>query len=409
MRKKSPFICGGPVPPTYFIGREEQTDALMGQLTGPARGGSAIYGERRVGKTSLLHYLMSDQVAEEWGVPTESWHFVLLDCQQIDKPGQFWPHVFKYIADIDLGEELDAQARSLSKNKMVEEAALARFFDRVARQKRFIVLLLDEFECITEQLDPKNPEVLYQLRQLLNRQQRGLAIVTASRESVDLLCRDIDFKGSPFYNNLLSVQLPSFMDSEIKDLLALADPPFSESEAAYIARIGGRHPLLLQLAADATHRHRARLKAGRPLDFAAIGRAYERRARQHYRDLWRDTHPKDQILLALVALRSFHQREGGRGYEVQAIETLLTRSGRALRTLAERGFVTDDVFPRLLSSVGEWWLIEEIAGWAEIAEEWKSFLLPSELSQLEAAIRAARVNQRGLRNLASWAVRPESK
>lgn len=409
VRKHSPFICGGPVPPTHFIGREEQVDAIMGQLTGPAHGGSAICGERRVGKTSVLHFLMSSQVIEEWGVPVHLWSFVSLDCQEIGKPFttvSFWHHVFKGIAEGGLPNELAAQAASLSKTDALEESALTHFFDAVADQNRLVVLLLDEFECVTEQVERENPEVLYQLRQLLNRRRRGLALITASREPIDVLCRDISFRGSPFYNNLLSVRLHPFEDYELEALLDLAEPSFSETEGAYITRIGGRHPLLLQLAADALYRHRARQRVDRPLDFAAVGRSYERRARQHYRDLWRDMPPQDQMLLALVALRSFHRREGGRGYEVQGIEALLARFARTLRSLAERGFVTADSPPAILSSVGEWWLVEQITSSAKMPEGWTEFLSAQEWSLVEGAIRAVQVNQRGIRALADWAVKP---
>jgi hypothetical protein len=405
-RIKSPFICGGPVPPTHFIGREEAIDTIMGQLTGPAQGGSAVCGERRVGKTSLLHYLMSPQVARDWDVPTDLWHFLLLDCQQIGKPFTtlgFWHQVFKAIADGSLPDELNTQAVTLSKNKTLEETSLTRFFDSVVDRRHFIILLLDEFEFVTEQVDQQNPKVLYQLRQLLNRQKRGLALVTASREPVDVLCHNLDFKGSPFYNNLLSVRLRPFDDYETEALLERAVPPFSEQEVAYIVRIAGRHPLLLQLAADALYRHRSRRGDGRPLNFAAVGRSYERRARPHYRDLWRDMPPQDRMLLGLVALRSFHRREGGRGYAVQGIETLLARFGRALRSLAERGLVTGDSSPAILSSVGEWWLMEEITTDTAIQKEWDKFLSRRELSLLEDAIQAAQVNRQGIRALIEWA------
>jgi hypothetical protein len=232
IRKRSPFICGGPVPPAHFVGREEQVDAIMGQLTGPARGGSAISGERRIGKTSLLHYLASPQAAEEWGVPADRWHFVLMDCQEAElstTATPFWRRVFWALMG-HLSGELAQRARALARGDEIEESVLGRFFDDVARQDRLVVLMLDEFESVTRQVDRQNPEVLYQLRQLLNRPWRGLALITASREPVDMLCRDIRFQGSPFYNNLLSVWLPPFDDDEAIDLLDRDDPPFLEAE-----------------------------------------------------------------------------------------------------------------------------------------------------------------------------------
>lgn len=408
IQRPSPFICGGPVPPAHFVGREEQVDAIMGQLTGPARGGSAVSGERRIGKTSLLHYLASPSVAEEWGVPTESWHFVLVDCQEADlstSATPFWRRVFLAMTD-SLPDDLAQRARALARGDGIEESVLGRFFDDVARRDNLIVLMLDEFESVTRQADKQNPEVLYQLRQLLNRPWRGLALITASREPVDMLCREIRFQGSPFYNNLLSVWLPPFDGGEVVELLDRAVPAFSGAERAYILRIAGRHPLLLQLAADELYRSRARLRSGQPLDWADVGRDYERRARPHYRDLWREMQPRDRMLLALIALRTFHEQTGGRGYEVRDIEGLLVCYRRSLRSLAERGFVTDASPPAVVSSVGQWWLIEEIASSEDAKEGWQQFLSRQELSRVESAIRAVQVNQSGIKALIEWAVEP---
>ncbi|MFZ5917075.1 MAG: AAA family ATPase [Chloroflexota bacterium] len=405
-RTKSPFICGGPVPPGHFVGREEQVDAIMGQLTGPAHGGSAISGERRVGKTSLLHYLVSPQAAQDWDVPLDRWHFILLDCQQTDMSCseiRFWQQVFDAIAAAVPGE-LAGDARALAHSDEVEEWALGHFFDRVAREDRLVILLLDEFEAVTEQVDRHNPTLLYQLRQLLNRQQRGMALITASREPVEVLCHDIVFRGSPFYNNLLSVWLPPFGDGEIEDLLARAAPSFSETEAAYIVRIGGRHPLLLQLAADEMYRARSRLRPGRALNLAAVGRSFERRARQHYRDIWDDMPPQDRLLLSLAALRSFHQVVGGLDYEVRFIDALLARFNRPLRTLTERGFLTADSPPLVLSSVGQWWLVEEITGDEKSRTGWEQLLSAQELTRIEGIVQAVQVSQQGLRALIRWAV-----
>ena len=51
----NPYIVGAPVPPDRFYGREE----LIGAILTAIKTGNhiAIYGERRIGKTSLLHQL----------------------------------------------------------------------------------------------------------------------------------------------------------------------------------------------------------------------------------------------------------------------------------------------------------------------------------------------------------------
>lgn len=50
-KQTSPFICGGAVPPEYFIGREYELNKIFDQLTGYGFGSVAISEERRIGKT----------------------------------------------------------------------------------------------------------------------------------------------------------------------------------------------------------------------------------------------------------------------------------------------------------------------------------------------------------------------
>jgi len=66
-RLGNPFICGGPVPPSHFIGREREVQIVFDQITSHALGSIAICGDRRIGKTSLLQYVCHPDILQEWG------------------------------------------------------------------------------------------------------------------------------------------------------------------------------------------------------------------------------------------------------------------------------------------------------------------------------------------------------
>ena len=52
----NPFFCGNPVPPDQFIGRRREVHRIAGRIANRGQS-TAIVGEPRSGKTSLLLYL----------------------------------------------------------------------------------------------------------------------------------------------------------------------------------------------------------------------------------------------------------------------------------------------------------------------------------------------------------------
>ena len=79
----NPFIYNVPVPPDSFIGRQPEIERVLGQIAHPARSSSAVSGDPRIGKTSLLHYLRVPEVHEQWGLSSTWCHFLYLDCQSV--------------------------------------------------------------------------------------------------------------------------------------------------------------------------------------------------------------------------------------------------------------------------------------------------------------------------------------
>jgi len=227
---QNPFIFGRPVPPEKCIGRERLAQQVLGRLlTG---GSSAIYGERRVGKTSFLLYLQA--VGRQSAATREILRFAYLDAQALAYTGSdptefaqlFWRVVLKELArDETLSKHL-RDISIVSADQPVDTSAIAVAFDAIAADKQLAVLLLDELEYVIERVDATNPSLLYSLRSVASRLPAGLALVTVSRQPLGEALSAIQSGGSsPFQNIFAIFRLDDFdeptayqlLDSYLKD------------------------------------------------------------------------------------------------------------------------------------------------------------------------------------------------
>jgi hypothetical protein len=248
---RNPFIIDSPVPPERFIGREKEVKAILDRLTNPAHGSTAVSGEAQVGKTSLLHYISSPEVAREWGLSLEKCTFIFVDSQTIVpfSPMEFWHYVLKSLAARKAHDP--KYIEGLLQGDDVGAFELGELFDRIVRDDKLVVLLLDEFEHIVRHVDPDDPQFLYRLRALINRPAHGLALVLASRKPLEGLCRNVHFEGSPFYTSFTSLSLGPFSLEEANELIdgytQGTGVTFSEKDREFAYEISKEgHPYWLQ-------------------------------------------------------------------------------------------------------------------------------------------------------------------
>ncbi len=249
---RNPFIVGRPVPPERFIGREREVKAILDRLAGPAPDSTAVRGEALIGKTSLLHYIARSGIAKEWGLSPEKCTFIFVDSQTIVpfSPMGFWRYVLKSLA---AREEYDpGYIADLLQGDDIGSFELGEFFDRIARDGKLVVLLLDEFEHIVEHINPDDPQFLYLLRSLINRPAHGLALVLASRKPLPELCQNMRFVGSPFPTSFTSLSLSPFSLEEANKLIDVyaqgTGVAFSDRDREFAYEISKGHPYWLQNA-----------------------------------------------------------------------------------------------------------------------------------------------------------------
>lgn len=82
MADSNPFTFGSMMTaPACFVGRRAELEIITARLTGPQAQGSAIVGPRRIGKSSLLHYLYRPRADEALRCAANQ-QAIYLDAQQ---------------------------------------------------------------------------------------------------------------------------------------------------------------------------------------------------------------------------------------------------------------------------------------------------------------------------------------
>lgn len=251
-RQINPFFYGGPVHPSRFIGREEEIKTIMNRIAGPATEAIALYGERRIGKTSLLHYLAAPATRNSWELSADQYGFVYLDCQEVSPFSLLlFLHSLLSLIKRQLADwNLEMDIRKLEEKDSISVTDLGILLGDIVRENREIVLLLDEFDYIIGNTDPAKPYPLSALRSLVNRQ--CLTLIVASYEPVAALTQGMYFEGPPFHNIFASVSLGPFSEQEANQLIDKAlqgtKVIFSEDDRKFVYEISKGHPYWLQNA-----------------------------------------------------------------------------------------------------------------------------------------------------------------
>jgi tRNA A-37 threonylcarbamoyl transferase component Bud32/AAA+ ATPase superfamily predicted ATPase len=369
-RLGNPFICGGPVPPSHFIGREREVQIVFDQITSHAPGGIAICGDRRIGKTSLLQYVSYPQVRQKQGLPQDKYHFVFLDAQSISEftPSRFWRRLLTLLLRIGKENLPSAMIEDTLAREEIGPADFEIVLDEISRRGQVLVLLLDEFEWVIRTDDDNESttrDFLSALRALMNHTPKALVLVVATCRELYELCRPIKFIGSPFDNEFTFRRLRPFTRREIDQLLDNAlegtGIEFIPDERDYLCSLAGTHPFLIQLAGSTLWEFRMQgLETASSSEL--IRTEFEELARYHLSQLWANCSREEQMLLTVLALKRLGERQESKWiYNGTALERIFNRHERTLVDLLKRGLIalvkkTIAVCPATFES----WVLSEI-------------------------------------------------
>ena len=405
----NPFFYGNPVPPDQFVDRRRELRRITGRIVNRGQS-TAVVGEPRSGKTSLLGYLAAPEACKLYGASEKRLIFSYLDAHTLGgqlSQAQFWEYVLHPLQERAIAPEPDsplAQAYQMSRENDFGCFVLERFLAQMALTVWRLVLMLDEFDVLLHHPILNCAEFFGGLRTLASRSRGALALVIASRHPLTALnneTQEFNRTGSPYFNFLDEITLGPWPVKDIAKLLRRAEGRFTTKDRRFIAEVAGGHSYLLQVAAyelweayeeGKRDPNRRRQQAGQKL--------YDEAARI-LGDTWRLWSPATRKAFTAVALADIPRLLEKREFHVKRLLRDMRDFGPEMRSLTKQGFVAEDESTpggwRVRPQAFLWWLADELVRTVRREtpfEEWLQkqefgvLLTRGEKEQLSKAVRA---------------------
>jgi tRNA A-37 threonylcarbamoyl transferase component Bud32 len=297
--RKNPYLNRLPVrDPARFYGRKREVRRVLEGLSADPPQSFSLVGDRRIGKSSLLHQLQNPEVLKaqvpealrgtlrlryhdfQAGAPGDEPAFLGFLCGHVAEAlGQPKPPSPCREGLIDLLKQLDGAGLRLA-------------------------LLWDEFEVVTRHKG-LGLELYSFLRSLA--QNHRLAFVTASGRDLRTVCHSAQVADSPFFNVFQTLRLRPLSRDEARALVtepsAAAGLPLAEHAERVIDDLAGTFPFFLQIACAALFEHLDETDGGAP-DMKAVEDRFLEEAEPHFRYVWEDRLTDDERPVMAEAART---------------------------------------------------------------------------------------------------------
>ncbi|MFN2269920.1 MAG: AAA-like domain-containing protein [Anaerolineae bacterium] len=374
----NPFTYGNPISaPARFFGRKAEVEQVYTRLLNAEFESSSIVGERRMGKTSLLNYIAHPSTAEAHGLAPDRYLFVYVDLQMVDQkttPTRFWSRILRRVARELKDEELEAEFKQAVGQEEIDNYTLDDLFSLSDEQDLHFILLLDEFENVTENAN-FDTDFFYGLRALAIH--HNLALITASRQELITLCHSDAVRASPFFNIFANVNLPAFDEKEARALieqsLVETGVQFEPAELALVSDIAGTHPYFLQIAAHFLFAAHGKEGAAQQREQYLL-HEFREEATPSLADYWHHSDDGEKIVLSALALLAQQGKAGKRRFSLGKLKELYHRSDLTLSRLEKRALLAagEEGYTLFSSVFGDWIVAEltDVMADAQSYEEW---------------------------------------
>ncbi|MEJ2600586.1 MAG: AAA family ATPase [Anaerolineales bacterium] len=362
----NPFTYGNPISdPQRFFGREREVGQVFSRLRNAEAESSSLVGERRVGKTSLLHHLKHPAVRQKYGVKADDFIFVYTDLQMISPdttPTRLAQRLLRQLADSVPEGEVKQLAEELRALELIDNFALADLFDAVDAHGLHVVFLLDEFENVTTNTN-FGPDFFYGLRSLAI--QHNLTLITSSVSELIELTHSEAIRSSPFFNIFANINVRLFSREEAQGMITAylenTGVRFSEGEVDEVFRLAGTHPFFLQVACHFLYEaHQKNLDPELRRQF--LLKNYREEITAHLEDYWRNSTESEKIVLTAMALLNRQGKARDKTFSLGQLNELYSRSDQTLARLEKRALLQKrrDVYAIFNASFGDW-IVREIS------------------------------------------------
>jgi tetratricopeptide (TPR) repeat protein len=212
-RRFNPYVAGAPVlEDDMFFGRRELVDRILQTIHNNSL---LIYGERRIGKTSIQHQLKKR--LRQLDDPHYEFHPVYVDLQGTPETRFFQTiaeDVFQELAPVLNGLKLgrDSAGEYAYRDFVRDLRAVLKILQSRTSKKIKLVLLIDE----VDELNDYDPRINQKLRSLFMKTFAENLVAVVSGVEIK---RQWEREGSPWYNFFEEIEVTPFKPQEARALI----------------------------------------------------------------------------------------------------------------------------------------------------------------------------------------------
>ncbi len=268
----NPYGNRGPVTnPAQFFGR--RNDVLSVAQSIMLWQPFAVSGEPRIGKTSLLYYLVHPEGARSLpefqkyiGDPSH-YLFVLVELQRLPVRNAvgFWRYLLDRLIEEALKEDsthlTEQKANSITQGAGTDQYQVQTSFETCLKQMRKkVVFLFDDFDILIEGFDDievvQVTDTLRTLKEALDLNDLLNYIIVSTDPLVRLFKKKPIFSVSPFISIVIPIPPLGLLERDAANELIQQPlrhsveqrvPPFTEQDMAFIYELAGRYPGFIKI------------------------------------------------------------------------------------------------------------------------------------------------------------------
>lgn len=245
-RAVNPYVAGAPLRGEVgFFGRRDTIEWVIRELSNPATNALVLFGQRRIGKTSLLLQLQRE-------LPADGFLPVYFDLQDQTRRGL--SIVLADLADTlaeRVGMAAPARKDFDDQGHFFEREFLPQAYEALGDSRR-LVFLFDEFDVMDQVAEAELPDTAAAkalrpfLRRLMTADSRPAFVFVMGRRAEDL---SVDFMAM-FKSSLVHemwVLLPEHAEALVRQAEVNGSLKFTEAAVTRILSLTSDHPYLTQL------------------------------------------------------------------------------------------------------------------------------------------------------------------
>jgi len=374
MHITNPFYYGNPAPTKQFVGREKEIRRILSRIINLGQS-TAIIGEPRSGKTSLLAYICNSESCQNalQGDGIE-YLFSFLDIHILGEDisqSKFWALALRPLEEKVMGGSVDDEivdAYNICKENEFGSFVLERLYAKMQHSNIRLVLILDEFDGLLTHPVLNTAEFFGSLRALVSRSHGAVSMIIGSRKPLSVLndiTQQFNRTGSPYFNFLSEIVLGPLSTHERNTLLGWAGDTFTTDDHRFIQTVAGAHPFLLQATASMLWEIYEDDDCDTPvMRLKNTGDQLYDLAASTIKSTWDTWTPEMRMAVATIGLAQMPNLIADRKFYNAGLLRDIRSLDPEIRILSKQGFIIEDKTNlsgwQIQAGAFLWWLADEL-------------------------------------------------